>query len=462
MHALPYSEVDMLICFWIALQGYDDLQAGVLRTPISPYITFVDDPLRVLRAVRFASRFGFSMVPELHAAAHDRGIHEALAHKISRERIGAETDSMLTTRPIASVRVLKAFDLVDVVCAVPEGVLEGHLEIPFAEVPVATAPLAGNSASAWELVSSHELKVRLSNAGEAGALTAADHGDSRLTAWSDVGLAVVEALNTLFLAVPDFSKFMEASTVKVDAMVGAAMDLDASSGETTSALSVILKPDPATGFLCERDSTTPAEALPENSHLSSFSPETKRLLAYAAMLYPLFPLGIKNKKGRVDSVIFLMLTDSLKKKHKDAEDVCNIIHAAQELRLRVRDNDRLQTALCFRNRAKALWPVALYLALAIDTIPCITGYTSTLDACRQFTQTATAYQSFAHHISEWKLPMVYDSKPLVDGKRMMELCGVRGAELGILVDKLVRWQLIHPDGSAADAEAFLLSSAKPS
>jgi tRNA nucleotidyltransferase (CCA-adding enzyme) len=131
MHALPYSEVDMLICFWIALQGYDDLQAGVLRTPISPYITFVDDPLRVLRAVRFASRFGFSMVPELHAAAHDRGIHEALAHKISRERIGAETDSMLATRPIASVRVLKAFDLVDVVCAVPEGVLEGHLEIPF-------------------------------------------------------------------------------------------------------------------------------------------------------------------------------------------------------------------------------------------------------------------------------------------------------------------------------------------
>jgi tRNA nucleotidyltransferase (CCA-adding enzyme) len=45
--------------------GIDDLRAGLIRTPLPPLQTFADDPLRVLRAVRFASRFGFAMHQEL-------------------------------------------------------------------------------------------------------------------------------------------------------------------------------------------------------------------------------------------------------------------------------------------------------------------------------------------------------------------------------------------------------------
>lgn len=33
----------------------------MIRTPLSPMLTFRDDPLRVLRAVRFAARFGFTL-----------------------------------------------------------------------------------------------------------------------------------------------------------------------------------------------------------------------------------------------------------------------------------------------------------------------------------------------------------------------------------------------------------------
>ena len=40
-------------------QGLDDLRTGIIRTPLNPLETFRDDPLRVLRALRFATRFNY-------------------------------------------------------------------------------------------------------------------------------------------------------------------------------------------------------------------------------------------------------------------------------------------------------------------------------------------------------------------------------------------------------------------
>ena len=48
-----------------------DLRDGIIRTPLTPNETFQDDPLRVLRCVRFASRFGFDLERELQEAAKD-------------------------------------------------------------------------------------------------------------------------------------------------------------------------------------------------------------------------------------------------------------------------------------------------------------------------------------------------------------------------------------------------------
>ena len=46
-------------------KGIQDLKDGIIRTPLDPEITFHDDPLRILRTFRFASRFDYKMVPEI-------------------------------------------------------------------------------------------------------------------------------------------------------------------------------------------------------------------------------------------------------------------------------------------------------------------------------------------------------------------------------------------------------------
>lgn len=77
--------------------GLDDLRKGLLRTPRDPFKTFSDDPLRILRAARFAGRFGFQVDDSISAAAQSPAIQQDLASKVSRERMGIEVGKMLHT-----------------------------------------------------------------------------------------------------------------------------------------------------------------------------------------------------------------------------------------------------------------------------------------------------------------------------------------------------------------------------
>jgi poly(A) polymerase len=84
--------------------GLADLGQRRLRTPSSPQVSFGDDPLRMLRACRFAAQLGFAVAPEVAAAMQDMA---ASIEIVSAERVKDElTKLLLAPQPRAGLRLL--------------------------------------------------------------------------------------------------------------------------------------------------------------------------------------------------------------------------------------------------------------------------------------------------------------------------------------------------------------------
>ena len=130
--------------------GLQDLASGLIRTPLPPLTTFLDDPLRVLRCVRFSSRFAYELHPNIIrcltgatvagskvddaeiginqlasfddpriSAQGSQGvesgrdqIRDALVSKVSRERFGIEVDKMIKgPNPLLALYLLHRLEL---------------------------------------------------------------------------------------------------------------------------------------------------------------------------------------------------------------------------------------------------------------------------------------------------------------------------------------------------------------
>ena len=85
--------------------GQKDLSAGTIRTIGDPELRFAEDKLRLMRAVRFAARFGFEIEPTTFRAIH-RNVKEI--QQVSPERLREELTKMLTE---GAAR--RAFELLD-------------------------------------------------------------------------------------------------------------------------------------------------------------------------------------------------------------------------------------------------------------------------------------------------------------------------------------------------------------
>lgn len=86
--------------------GLEDLRNGIIRTPLDPHVTFSDDPLRMLRAIRFATRLNFKIESTCLEALKNQSQRLEI---ISKERISDELNKIiLTETPSRGFKLLNA------------------------------------------------------------------------------------------------------------------------------------------------------------------------------------------------------------------------------------------------------------------------------------------------------------------------------------------------------------------
>jgi poly(A) polymerase len=86
--------------------GVEDLDNRIIRTPLEPEVTFSDDPLRMMRAIRFASQLNFSIDPSALTAIRKQKDRIGI---VSKERITDELNKIILS-PIPSVGFNYLFD----------------------------------------------------------------------------------------------------------------------------------------------------------------------------------------------------------------------------------------------------------------------------------------------------------------------------------------------------------------
>ena len=93
--------------------GIQDLNNGILRTPLDPDITFSDDPLRMMRAIRFASQLNFRIADNTFEAIGRNGKRIEI---VSAERITTELNKiMLSPQPSLGLKLLQKSGLMQLI-----------------------------------------------------------------------------------------------------------------------------------------------------------------------------------------------------------------------------------------------------------------------------------------------------------------------------------------------------------
>lgn len=93
--------------------GLQDLRDKIIRTPLEPDTTYSDDPLRMLRAIRFATQLDFKITDESFEAI---ARNKERIKIISMERVSEEFNKiMLTPRPSTGIKLLQKVGLLELV-----------------------------------------------------------------------------------------------------------------------------------------------------------------------------------------------------------------------------------------------------------------------------------------------------------------------------------------------------------
>ena len=493
-------------------RGLNDLTAHILRTPLPPLITFRDDPLRVLRAVRFATRLGFVFDDSLRAAAADVSVATNLDSKVSRERVGIELDGMMGgARPFAAVRTLHALGLANCVFAPPKTALE-RLAGTLIELPL-TATATSTALS---------LSTKVTN--DALSLTSIPINESTTLLperWLHAGAEIVNALDFLCAALGTDG------LASLCAMPPPLSSTTATTATTTSLLSPPPIESKGVGIVAALEimmshTTQPPEASSDHAiALYRILPrDGVRSLLIAAQLLPLACITRASKGTTVagapnnpkltrgpNSLPSVTLIEGLKRPKKAADDVTALLSGALGFskllcepemvsickaagtvetgaptaavaaagHTLVASSQRNAVVLAaggiLRRDVRELWRGAILLSAAAQCAALLrsaaaaaatTAAASSASGSHSLVDAIGAvledHSSLARAIaSVWSLDGCWAWRPPLNGMELKAALGAGGAvtgpAFGALMEEQALWQLLHPTGSA---EEFLM------
>ena len=102
--------------------GLEHLKKGLLVTPLNPMKTMMDDPLRILRALRFSITRGFEVSTDIMEAMKQPDILDKLKTTVSQERIREEVTKMMKYDTLLTMKLLVDID---------REFIKGFLEVVF-------------------------------------------------------------------------------------------------------------------------------------------------------------------------------------------------------------------------------------------------------------------------------------------------------------------------------------------
>ncbi|KIM33013.1 hypothetical protein M408DRAFT_14571 [Serendipita vermifera MAFF 305830] len=343
-------------------KGIEDLKGGLVRTPLEPKSTFEDDPLRVLRCVRFASRLGFQTVPEISEAAQEASIQSMLATKISRERIGEEMDKMIRgPDPVYAFQLLHSFKL-----------------LPSIFLP---SPQAQESASS-----------------ESRSMDEAVAGVTSLDMVLYPVAGGLPALDPLF---------------------------------TTTAIS----DKSARARLTFAAALTPFRGL-------TYELKKKRILLVESVLRDGLKLGSQNH-----------YIDGIPRLFNAAEMIIQAFPQPLEGKNRVAIGKLLRHP-CIQNPVTGSeWSLSILYSLVQELVTCWKD--GVLDE-QKATSVIDKYNKVATTIKELDLTGAITAAPILDGKAICDTLQVKpGPHMSTLVERVIEWQLEHPNGTVEECKSWL-------
>ncbi len=96
----------------ITKQGAKDIKAGIIRCPISPDLTIGHDPKRILRAIRFSLRFGYSIDSELVKSIKK---YRYLLKNLSKDYLRDKSNELINIDADKAIKLMIEFGLLNII-----------------------------------------------------------------------------------------------------------------------------------------------------------------------------------------------------------------------------------------------------------------------------------------------------------------------------------------------------------